>query len=992
MRVVAIRGCDLASLQGSFALELDRPPLSGLGLFAIHGPVGAGKSTLLDALCLGLFGRTPRLNGVGGAPVGDDDDDLKSNDPRTLVRRGALLSFAEVDFSGVDGRLYRARWEVKRGKRRDGRARLQTERQSLVDVMSGLRLGDTNTEVRTLVRQRLGLSFDELCRSVLLAQGGFQGFLQAKPAERGALLEKVTGTAIYSRLSIGAHERAKRLREGEAALEQARAALQILDDDGRRSAEAAAVAASVAACAAEDASAHLVTEVEAARLRGALVRSVDEAQRAVHKAKANAAAAVERRRRAGDALAAAVAAEEALRPAIENAQKLDVRLEALSTSTAEALHESAAADHARAQEQLVAIERKLADTQQKKSSARSEMNDDVAAFVDVVDAIVSGLDRLERARLEVEGATAICRAQAQAQDDADVDVAERLRLFQALKPERPAVLAGCDLDAVLAGLLFGVVDVEEAAQARFSHELLVARQVRERLLRALSKTQERALLEDGEPCAVCGSTQHPWRDGAAPDLHPIVDEETQRIATLELEQRSSVARLADARARLQGLPAPENLVVDVDIAMVETLRAQERQALQARRSLDDAVARRDELARDHAFQREALAAKQAAVVDVEAGLLGLHLLEGDLVDPRKRKKTLLADVKRYAKARELHAAAVTDEARLQQEHAGAQARSEAAASSSAAALAALNDLRSRREGLVAERAAALQGDVVVVEAGLVRSRVDAAAGDADAQEALARAQSSSSTALAVLTERLGGLSAGPVADVAALEVEASAARSAAVVARERHALLRAGLQHDATLAARARVVDADLAAHRASSQIWWELADVIGSADGARFRQFAQGLTLDALVVHANEHLKILAPRYRLQRVAVTAAKHDLELVVVDIESGDEVRSTSTLSGGESFLVSLALALGLSSLSANEGARGRVESLFIDEGFSALDAETLDTALAAFDALRQTGRQIGVISHVPLLVERIGAQVRVVPVGGGASRVEIHAG
>ena len=94
----------------------------------------------------------------------------------------------------------------------------------------------------------------------------------------------------------------------------------------------------------------------------------------------------------------------------------------------------------------------------------------------------------------------------------------------------------------------------------------------------------------------------------------------------------------------------------------------------------------------------------------------------------------------------------------------------------------------------------------------------------------------------------------------------------------------------------------------------------------------------------------------------------------------------SSLSGGETFLVSLALALGLSALSA---ARTPVESLFIDEGFSSLDPETLEGALAALEALRATGRQIGVISHVPALVERIGAQVRVVPLGGGKSRVDV---
>jgi exonuclease SbcC len=147
---------------------------------------------------------------------------------------------------------------------------------------------------------------------------------------------------------------------------------------------------------------------------------------------------------------------------------------------------------------------------------------------------------------------------------------------------------------------------------------------------------------------------------------------------------------------------------------------------------------------------------------------------------------------------------------------------------------------------------------------------------------------------------------------------------------------------------------------------------------------FAQSLTLDALLVLANGHLDDLAPRFRLVRVP----GEDLELQVVDRDLGDEVRSVQSLSGGESFLVSLALALALSSISARNV---RVRTLLIDEGFGTLDAATLDVALSVLDALQASGRQVGVISHVPGLAERVGAQIDVRPVGGGRSVVEVRA-
>ena len=118
MKVLAIRGQNLASLYGPFEMDLEAPPIAGAGLFAICGPTGAGKSTLLDALCLALFGRTPRLGDHGGVKVGraEDEERLLSNDARGLLSRGAAHGFAEVDFRGKDGRRYRARWQVRRAR------------------------------------------------------------------------------------------------------------------------------------------------------------------------------------------------------------------------------------------------------------------------------------------------------------------------------------------------------------------------------------------------------------------------------------------------------------------------------------------------------------------------------------------------------------------------------------------------------------------------------------------------------------------------------------------------------------------------------------------------------------------------------------------------------------------------------------------------------------------------------------------------------------
>ena len=153
---------------------------------------------------------------------------------------------------------------------------------------------------------------------------------------------------------------------------------------------------------------------------------------------------------------------------------------------------------------------------------------------------------------------------------------------------------------------------------------------------------------------------------------------------------------------------------------------------------------------------------------------------------------------------------------------------------------------------------------------------------------------------------------------------------------------------------------------------------MVGSADGKKYRNFAQGLTFEIMIGHANWQLQKMTDRYLLVRDDA----QPLELNVVDNYQAGEIRSTKNLSGGESFIVSLSLALGLSHMASKNV---RVDSLFLDEGFGTLDEETLDTALETLAGLQQDGKLIGVISHVPALKEWISTQISITPVFGGRS-------
>lgn len=218
---------------------------------------------------------------------------------------------------------------------------------------------------------------------------------------------------------------------------------------------------------------------------------------------------------------------------------------------------------------------------------------------------------------------------------------------------------------------------------------------------------------------------------------------------------------------------------------------------------------------------------------------------------------------------------------------------------------------------------------------------------------------------------------------AALPAQLDALRTALRDTAHRQGEAQQQLQSDARLRDQQQSLLAQIAEEERTLAQLSQLNDLIGSAKGDKFRRFAQGLTLDHLVWLANRQLDRLHGRYLLQR----RLSDELELEVVDTWQADATRDTRTLSGGESFLVSLALALALSDLVSH---KTRIESLFLDEGFGTLDAETLDAALDALDALNASGKTIGVISHVEAMKERIPVQIKVRKVNGlGFSKLEL---
>lgn len=203
MKILRIHIKNLASLEGVTEIDFTQEPLSSAGIFSITGPTGAGKSTILDALCLALYSKTPRYLQAkeSGIEIADAQGTaISQGDVRGILRDGTGEGFAEVDFAGVDGQRYRATWRVRRARDK-AEGSLQQYSISLKNMDTNTDIPGRKNEVLDTIERLIGLNFEQFTRSVLLAQGDFTAFLKAAKDEKSALLEKLTGTRIYSEIS-----------------------------------------------------------------------------------------------------------------------------------------------------------------------------------------------------------------------------------------------------------------------------------------------------------------------------------------------------------------------------------------------------------------------------------------------------------------------------------------------------------------------------------------------------------------------------------------------------------------------------------------------------------------------------------------------------------------------------------------------------------------------------------------------------------------------
>lgn len=232
MKIIAIRLKNLTSIEGSVEIDFTVEPLSSAGIFAISGATGAGKSTLLDALCLALYDKAPRfaasVESINLADVGDNQ--INQSDVRNLLRRGTSDGYAEVDFQGVDGHRYRSRWSVRR-TRNKASGSLQPQVLEVKDLDTEKEFQGTKKELLAQLVELVGLTYEQFTRTVLLAQNDFATFLKSRGAAKAELLEKLTGTGVYSRISQEIFARNKAAQEEVAMIQSKMSVIELLPEE-----------------------------------------------------------------------------------------------------------------------------------------------------------------------------------------------------------------------------------------------------------------------------------------------------------------------------------------------------------------------------------------------------------------------------------------------------------------------------------------------------------------------------------------------------------------------------------------------------------------------------------------------------------------------------------------------------------------------------------------------------------------------------------------
>ena len=941
MKILAIRLKNLTSIEGTVEVDFRTEPLHSAGIFAISGPTGAGKSTLLDALCLALYDKAPRfatsVENVNLADVGDNQ--INQSDVRNLLRRGTSDGYAEVDFLGIDGRRYRSRWSVRRTRNKINGS-LQPQTLEVKELDTEKEFQGTKKELLIQLVELVGLTYEQFTRTVLLAQNDFATFLKSKGAAKAELLEKLTGTGVYSRISQEVYARNKAAQEEVTLIQNRMNVIELMPEEEllalqkEKELSIEKRAAGIKLLAEQNEQLNVVRSLKIQEELWKKKQQEEQEEQAREKVLQGALASQE------EGLVHFKAQWEAIQPDLKKARQLDVQIQSQQSS------------YIQSQQILQAANRQVAEQEQKMRVAAEQLQvsysslNRLLSHVGIEEALqleqVEEILRQEESKLAAATSTneeRLLRLNsfgypllAEEQVKLQKELTRQQNIRQLTETQTKAKTEIERLEKEVADCLKQLTEQETA--------LKVTQRLYENARMAVGKDVKalRRQLQEGEACPVCGSTAHPYH------------QEQEVVDTLfrSIEQEYNVASTNYQQMNNR------SIALQRDLAHQKTVDGQIAEQLAALYKAGIEAGNEEQIQRRLAELAERILEYRNLYAEWQRG-------DEEIKKMRAHCEALRENVSLCRLAMQKVSSAKEQLVILQNAASAELKRFEVIEK-------ALNVLRQERSQL-------LKG----------KSADEAEAAVAKREKELNLALEKARKEVEAVHNRLSGLQ-GEMKQIALAigelqeqykKIESPELLPEIIKKQQEENLnieralstMEARLLQQAKNKLTVEQIAKELAEKQTVAERWAKLNKLIGSADGAKFKVIAQSYTLNLLLLHANKHLSYLSKRYKLQQVPDTLA-----LQVIDCDMCDEIRTVYSLSGGESFLISLALALGLSSLSSNNL---KVESLFIDEGFGSLDAESLRTAMEALEQLQMQGRKIGVISHVQEMSERISVQVQV---------------
>lgn len=1027
MELKVLKIHNIASIEDA-EIDFKSGPLNDEGVFLISGNTGAGKTTILDAICLALFSETPRMDNTRiQGYTADRDQNITADDVRQLLRRNTGVGYVCLSFRGTDNKDYEAKIVFRRARNKP-EGKLQQKSRELLEISSG-KTWTKDREIQEQINIAIGLDFSQFCRTTMLAQGEFTRFLNSKDEEKAVILEKITGADIYSKIGAKIFELHKKAadsleeekRKAEGLMPMKEEELACLREEHEKClTEKTAVSAAID---------RFHSHIDWFKRGESIKKSLEEAEKTLDKARKSIEnedfllkeKTAEEWRSTADARKW-LADSESEKKAIEKTKKdisgLAVRFAGISEEVSR--YESGV------RKKVEGIEKEISDKLlpetvkgnnelkeiEEKMILKSSLAEEKRKILEEndMDGISAVYEECVKRNTNLTGlrnslATVIAAREKRSNDKEQIDAKnEALKKKTAEEKTVAAIAAECKKRLKEASELYdrqkATVD-DWAKNIRSSLKVGDTCPVCNRIIdmplpsekdfEALVRPVEEALEKAGRE-----------NDIAIENLLKFQAEIKVMTADLDRSRKlyESDKSLADAETafakalKTAGLDNSGNLdeKIEKEITSNETRMNEASKKLGVCAKLQKEINSLTSEISSMQKRKDAVASRIVAVekkiADSRSGIKStLEMLESYMDDFKRSIDEIVSSKPEWVisdiKSRNPQAAGM---------FAGNMGASEirSAFSSISSSICAYDAIIAENRKKLSENERLLDGylvnsgieirhladlsrlqlrDIMSIEENCGRKRTE-----------FTEAKASVATLSGQLKDWKESDTAG---DIEENETKESANTQLAMKEKELEKILqRIGAidgifkTEDEKKGKLASLMD-DISRKEAVYVKWEKLNRLFGSQDGSRFRRIAQSYVLESLVQTANGYMRKLAPRYRL---CVTPGTFVIS--VEDAYMGYDRRAGSLISGGESFLVSLALALAL----ADIGEGLSVDTLFIDEGFGTLSGEHLQRAVETLRSLhREGGRHVGVISHVEELRERIPAQIRVEQQPGASS-------